>query len=334
MDETSETIKKPEGDPPRAGIKNPVINKGPVLVLICLLVVLVFMSVLTWYRDTRVQGYHRNIIYATHSGIDLKLDLIEPRFGHGTDRPAPVLLDIHGGGWSEGDKSEELELLKSFSEIGWLSIAINYRLAPDHIFPAQLDDCRAALKWTMEHAGEYGGDPDRIVLWGTSAGGHLSLLIAATLNMDPDEIPAGENSTDLDNSYGVRCVFDLAGPADLTRLDGLLPPIRELVNMFLGADPILKGIDEPLPGALEASPLTYIDQGDPPVFIVHGTVDIIIPQWQSEELYETLVDAGVEAELVIVEGLDHEGHWEQSEMAPEEIWSRILEFAMKYVGEW
>jgi dipeptidyl aminopeptidase/acylaminoacyl peptidase len=67
---------------------------------------------------------------------------------------------------------------------------------------------------------------------------------------------------------------------------------------------------------------------------VHGTVDIIIPQWQSEELYGTLVEAGVEAELVIVEGLDHEGHWEQSEMAPEEIWSRILEFAVKYVGEW
>ncbi|MCK4720876.1 alpha/beta hydrolase [bacterium] len=334
MDETSETLIKPEGDPPRTGIKNPVINKGPVLVLICLLIVLVIMSVLTWYRETRVLGYHRNITYATHNGIDLKLDLIEPKFGHGIDRPTPVLLDIHGGGWSEGDKSEELELLKSFSEIGWLSIAINYRLAPDHIFPAQLDDCRAALKWTIEHASEYGGDPDRIVLWGTSAGGHLSLLTAATLNMDPDEIPTGGNRTELDNSYGVRCVFDMAGPADLTRLDGLLPPIRELVNMLLGADPNLERINEPLPGALEASPLTYIDLGDPPVFIVHGTVDIIIPQWQSEELYETLVEAGVEAELVIVEGLDHEGHWEQSEMAPEEIWSRILEFAVKYVGEW
>ena len=319
-----------EADTRKYGIAGSIIRVFLVIILIAVLAYL-FSTAGHNHHD----GFHRNIVYATHSDVNLKLDLLEPFHAHDHNHAGnelvPVLVNIHGGGWSEGDKSEELAILQSFAEIGWVAIAVNYRLAPDAVFPDQLDDCRAALKWVIEHVEEYGGDPDRIVLWGTSAGGHLALLASGTLNLDFDEIPSGDNPVEFDYGDSVKCVMDMAGPTDLTMLDEWLPHIRRLINQMLGVSESLDGIEEPLPGAVEASPVTYVDAGDPPVFIVHGFADVIVPSAQSEALYGALVDAGVEVEFIQVEGLDHEGHWEQSEMDPEEIWERILGFIAKHI---
>ena len=279
--------------------------------------------------------FHRNIVYARHGGVDLKLDILEPHQDHATENGqlAPVLINIHGGGWSEGDKSEDLGLLQSFAEIGWVAVAINYRLVPDVTFPAQLDDCRAALKWVVENIGQYGGDPDNIVLWGTSAGGHLALLTASTLNLPYEEIPRGFAGIDFDFGNRVRCVIDMAGPTDLTSLDIWNPYIKRQVYLMLGVTEDPDNPDEPLPNAREASPITWIDPGDPPVFIVHGLADDTVPPIQSQELYDALQEAGIDSELLFIEGLDHEGHWERAEVDPGEVWSRIMEFIGKYVGE-
>lgn len=279
--------------------------------------------------------FHRNIVYARHNGIDLKLDLLEPDNQNSSENPGlvPVLVNIHGGGWSEGDKSEDLGLLQSFSEIGWVAIAINYRLVPDAVFPDQLDDCRAALKWVVENVEQCGGDPDRIALWGSSAGAHLALLTATTLDLPYNDIPHGENGVDFDFGNRVRCVMDMAGPTDLTNLGIWQPGIRGQIYAMLGAPDNTGRSDELPPNATEASPLTYVDPGDPPVFIVHGLADDVVPIIQSEALYEALTDADVDVEFIKVEGLDHEGHWENAEMNPEEVWVKIQEFIGKYAGE-
>ncbi|MCX6645424.1 MAG: alpha/beta hydrolase [bacterium] len=283
---------------------------GTTIRIVLIVIIFAILAYILTLGHHHNDEFHRNIIYALHNGIDLKLDLLEPHNQNGDEilGLAPVLVNIHGGGWSEGDKSENHGLLQSFSKIGWVAISINYRLVPDAVFPDQLDDCRAALKWVVENVEQYGGDPDRIVLWGSSAGAHLALLTAATLNLPYNDIPHGDNGIDFNFGNRIQCVIDMAGPTDLTNLGIWRSDIKSQIYDMLGALENPGNSAEPLPNAREASPITYVDPGDPPVFIVHGLNDDVVPIIQSEALYEALIEAGVDVEFIKVEGLDHVCH--------------------------
>jgi acetyl esterase/lipase len=189
------------------------------------------------------------------------------------DGRAPVLLQVPGGAWMVGGKRQQAyPLMSHLAELGWVCVAINYRLSPRSTWPDQIVDVKRALAWAKEHIAEYGGDPNWIAITGGSAGGHLSALAALTMN-DPRFQPDFE---DADTS--VRAAVPFYGVYDFTRTDNSVHPL--MVPML--AKHVFKmsrtEIAEPL---RIASPMTHISADAPPFFVLHGRNDSLIPVEQA-----------------------------------------------------
>ena len=185
---------------------------------------------------------------------------------------APVLLQVPGGAWMVGSKRQQAyPLMSHLAELGWVCVAINYRLSPRSTWPDQIVDVKRALAWTKEHIAEYGGDPDWIAITGGSAGGHLSALAALTAN-DPQFQPGFE---DADTS--VRAAVPFYGLYDFTRTDAIHPLMVPTLAKYVFK---LKrgGIAEPL---RTASPITHVSADAPPFFVLHGRNDSLIPVEQA-----------------------------------------------------
>jgi acetyl esterase/lipase len=196
---------------------------------------------------------------------------------------APVLLQVPGGAWMAGSKREQANpLLSHLAELGWVCVAINYRLSPRSTWPDQIVDVKRALAWTKEHIVEYGGDADWIAITGGSAGGHLSALAALTAN-DPQFQPGFE---DVDTS--VRAAVPFYGVYDFTRADNSVHPL--MVPML--AKRVFKlsrtEIAEPFRAA---SPITHISGDAPPFFVLHGRNDALVPVEQARIFTARLRDA-------------------------------------------
>ncbi len=221
-----------------------------------------------------------------YSGKDSKLhsaDIVVPA----GVAPFPVVLLIHGGGWTRGDKRIMSGLAYGLAARGFASVSISYRLAPVFVHPAQLEDCRAALRWIRANAGEYGFDANRIGGWGHSAGGHLVALLATTGNE-----ARGERLT---------AAVLASAPTDLAAIASQgTPIIGALVRQYLGVAPDL------MPDAYrDASPISHVDAGDPPMFIYHGRLDDLVPFSQAERMKEALDRAKVAAELRLIDDAGH-----------------------------
>lgn len=206
----------------------------------------------------------------------------------------PVVVWIHGGGWKSGDRSKPpAEPMAGF---GYAVASIGYRLSQEAPFPAQIEDCRAAIRWLRASADRYGLDPERIGVWGSSAGGHLAALLGTA--SDRKEWDVGDH---LDQSARVQAVCDFFGPADLTTMSG--PRIKdasEMLRQFLGGP-----LDEKKAVARLASPLAHVSKGDPPFFIAHGTADPLVPVDQSTRLHQALQKARVPSTLLLVPKAGH-----------------------------
>lgn len=196
---------------------------------------------------------------------------------------APVLVQIHGGAWVVGDKRQQgLPLMLHMAKRGWISVGINYRLAPRSQFPAQLIDCKRAIAWVRENIERYGGDPSRIVVTGGSAGGHLAALVALTPG-DPRYQPGFEEA---DTSV-LACV-PVYGPYDLARLFGARTSgenaiVERIARLVMGVLP-----DEAPEAYREASPIARIDEKAPPFFVIHGKNDNLVPVAQARSFVEAL----------------------------------------------
>ena len=234
----------------------------------------------------------RDLVYATVDGHDLTLDLYRP----GTSGLHPAIVFVHGGGWSSGDKATFADYALFFAERGYVGISVNYRLAPEHPFPAAVEDTKAAVRWLREDAEKYGVDPDRIGAMGSSAGGHLVAMLGVT---DPSDGLEG-SSGDLALSSRVQAVVDYFGPSDLSLVGNLPDPA---ILAFIGGM-----CGEQQARCQAASPVTYVSPDDPPFLIVHGTADLRVPFSQSVVLRDALARAGVEATLLALEGAGH-GLW-------------------------
>lgn len=191
----------------------------------------------------------------------------------GRDGRAPVLLQVPGGAWMVGSKRQQAyPLMSHLVELGWVCVAINYRLSPRSTWPDQIVDVKRSLAWTKEHIAEYGGDPDWIAITGGSAGGHMSALAALTAN-DPHFQPGFE---DADTS--VRAAVPFYGVYDLTRFDDSVHPL--MVPML--AKHVFKlsrtEIAEPF---RIASPIAHISTDAPPFFVLHGSNDSLSPVAQA-----------------------------------------------------
>lgn len=248
---------------------------------------------------------HRNVQYATVDGVPLRLDLYLPAQGEG---PFPVLVWIHGGGWRGGTKdlAPGGTMVRQTAR-GYAVASIEYRLSRQALFPAQIYDCKGAIRWLRANAAEYALDPDRIGVWGSSAGGHLASMLGVT---GDESVLEGDTGGNLQYSSRVRAVIDLYGPANLLTMNAQSLPCSTIdhdapespESLLLGC-PVQSCADR----ARLASPVSYVSADDPPFLLIHGTNDCSVPPGQSQELHGDLVDAGVDATLRLLEGAGHGG---------------------------
>jgi acetyl esterase/lipase len=241
----------------------------------------------------------RNVVYKKIGERSLRLDIYTPKT---IVHPLPVALWIHGGGWSQGRKEQRppVDLMAH----GYAIVSIEYRLSDEAPFPAQIEDCKAAVRWLRANAVTYHFDPDHIGAWGHSAGGHLAALLGTSGGVAALE-GGGDN---LSYSSRIQAVCDLSGPSDIWPLyqgaahapEGGGRRARMFVEHFLGE----KG-DVDKGTAIAASPVTYISKDDPPFLVIHGEKDLAIPVAQSEEFVQELKAAGVNATLDVAEGRGH-----------------------------
>ncbi len=236
----------------------------------------------------------RDIEYGKGGKTSLLLDLYRPA-DRGED-PLPAVVWIHGGGWRGGGKANG-ENAAYLAAHGYVAVSIDYRLSGVAPFPAAVEDCKCAVRWLRAHAREYGVDPDRIGVWGGSAGGHLALMVGLA------DAGAGleGNGGWKDVSSRVAAVCNWFGPADMTVLTGKQSPLSDSpVTQFLGGAP------EEIPELYAlASPVTHASKDDPPTLLVHGDRDAMVPLSQSEAMLARLEEVGVERELLVVKNAAH-----------------------------
>lgn len=206
---------------------------------------------------------------------------------------APVLLQVPGGAWMVGSKRQQAyPLMSHLAELGWVCVAINYRLSPRSTWPDHLIDVKRALAWTKEHIAEYGGDPDWIAITGGSAGGHLSALAAVTAN-DPQFQPGFESA-----DTSVRAAVPFYGVYDFTAADTSMHP---LMVPSLAKYVFKLSRTETANAFRAASPISYVSPEAPPFFVLHGRNDSLIPVEQarvfSSRLREVSRNPVVYAEL-------------------------------------
>ncbi|HXR06277.1 MAG TPA: alpha/beta hydrolase [Candidatus Acidoferrum sp.] len=237
-----------------------------------------------------------NLAYVPNGTERQKLDLYLPATGTNL----PLIVWVHGGGWMEGSKEDPpgLRLLVH----GFALASINYRLSQDAVFPAQLEDCKAAIRWLRAHAREHGLDPNRIGVWGASAGGHLVALLGTTGAVK--EFDLGEN---LGVSSRVQAVCDWFGPTDFTQITNHPSDINHAAPDSPEARLLGGPIAQNAAKAQRANPIRYITKDDPPFLIMHGDKDTVVPLEQSQLLAEALQKAGVPVIFHVVPGGGHGG---------------------------
>lgn len=212
------------------------------------------------------------------------------------DKIMPVVIYIHGGGYSQGSKDDGTVLLPPLARGGYCAISIGYRLSDVAPWPGAAHDCKAAVRFVRAHAEELGIDPQRIGVWGHPAGGHLAALLGVAGNAPVLEGNIGTVGV----SSSVQCAVDISGPSDFTKLDRSTPIQAHILDSFFA------GTEDTLHERLTAASTTkHVDAKDPPMLIVHGTNDNIVSIRHSEALLVELKRAGVEHEYIPVEGAGH-----------------------------
>ncbi|MCX8035842.1 MAG: alpha/beta hydrolase [Candidatus Sumerlaeia bacterium] len=257
----------------------------------------------------------RDIEYVAGGGNSRSLDIYYPEKAEGK---LPLIVWVHGGAWMGGDKKScpALRML----ERGYVVASINYRLSQEAIWPAQIQDCKAAIRWLRANADKYHIDPDRIGVWGSSAGGHLVALLGTTGDvkaLEGNEGPQGVSSR-------VQAVCDFFGPTDFTKIGNFPSNLNHNApdspeSKLLGV-PILEHPEK----CAEANPITYITKDDPPMLIMHGDKDMTVPINQSELLYEAMKKAGLDVTYHVVAGGGHGFGGPEIDRMVNEFFDRVL----------
>lgn len=255
--------------------------------------------------------------------VTVRMDVWKPA---GVTTPTPVVLWIHGGGWSGGDHNQPPPSLSQFLARGFSAASIDYRLSQEAIFPAQIHDVKGAVRFLRANAATYGIDPAHVVCFGSSAGGHLSALLATSGGVAALEGTTGGNAS---FSSAVSAAVDYFGPTDIVQmsLDVTNPPGSSLdhdapasaESKLIGFDGIGEGIgvlranltnpSPPFPAlaalAESLNPITHVTNDDPPVFVAHGTNDTVVPLHQSQRLVTALETAQIDHVWIQAAGAGH-----------------------------
>jgi acetyl esterase/lipase len=251
------------------------------------------------------------VAYTTAGGEKLYLDIAIPP----GDGPFPCVVMLHGGAWQLGSRKEFSvgdrdtsgkrgpSWIEQAAQKGYVAATVSYRLAPKHQFPAMIEDARSAVRFLRASAKKYKIDPEKFAAMGTSAGAHLSLLCGLC-----DKSAGFDVGDNLDVSGKVQCVIDFFGPADL--------------KLYAASEGVEDGYIVPVFGEKvktdatlykKISPVSYVCKDSPPVLMLHGTFDLVVPVTHSELLLKAMKDAGATAELIKVSFAGH-GGWTAKEM--------------------
>lgn len=259
--------------------------------------VLVLSFAVTLPNLAMAEAPTRDVVFATVDSQQLKLDLYLPQDA----KQPPLVVFIHGGGWR--NNSYKKCLTPWLTEHGFAVASIGYRLSDKAKFPAQVHDCKAAVRWLRAHADQYGYNADRVAAVGTSAGGHLALMLGVTGGQEELEGKVGRHP---DQSSQVQAIVDYYGPSDFVLRSQNQPnktekpgsPVYELLGVAASKDQKL---------AKRASPAFHVSPDDPPLFIIHGEKDATVRLDQSERMVDEYRQAGLEVKLTIVPGAGHGG---------------------------
>jgi acetyl esterase/lipase len=243
----------------------------------------------------------RDVEFGRYGRQVLRMDILRPRPFLGL--PSPVLVWIHGGGWRRGSKRDGLKNLLFFARQGFLCASIDYRLSQDALFPAQIEDCKCAIRFLRAHAQKFNLDPNRIGVWGASSGGHLAALLGTSGGRPELEGQGGWESF----SSHVQAVCDWFGPTDFLKMGNFPGQIDH--NSPESPESLLLGgsIQTRRAAAERANPIAYITKNAPPFLIMHADNDPLVPFNQSQLLFNALQQSKVEASLVVVPGGGHGG---------------------------
>jgi acetyl esterase/lipase len=255
----------------------------------------------------------RNLIYVPDGHERQALDLYVPK----SERPVPLVVWIHGGAWQGGNK--ENPPLMFLTAKGFALASINYRLSQHAVYPAQIHDCKAAIRYLRANAKAHNLDADRIGVSGASAGGHLAALLGTTAGVNELDGTLGKHAG---VSSRVQAVFDLFGPTDLSmfgNLDAKSSPGRLVGGALKEKADVVKA----------ANPIAFISKDDPPFLIIHGDKDKTVPINQSEVLHTALQKAGVPSTFIRV---PDGGHGGAPFLAPEMI-ARIETFFRTHLAK-
>ncbi len=267
-----------------------------------------------------------NIVYHTANNYENKLDVYTPA---DAKAPTPVVIVIHGGGWVEGTKEERVLEMMPYLQMGFAAVNVEYRLGRISLAPAAVEDCRCALHWVFANAKKFNFDPNRVVLQGGSAGGHLALM---TGMLTPAAGFDRECRTPMDNYWSadpgtnadprVAAIVNWFGISDvLDELHG--PNAKGYAVVWLGDQPNADEI------AKRVSPINYVTAGLPPIITIHGDKDALVPYEQSVHLHKALDAANVPNQLFTVPGANHGGFtYEQNQKA----WAAVRQFLQQHVS--
>jgi len=262
---------------------------------------------------------HRDMEYVPNGHERNKLDLYVPEKADG---PLPLIIWVHGGGWQNGSKDGCPPLREGYTGRGYAVASINYRLSGHAVFPAQIEDCKAAIRWLRAHAKEYNLDPKRFGVWGSSAGGHLVALIGTS--GDVKEFDKGAN---LDQSSRVQAVCDFYGPTDFVQFVSTPKyeshKTADAPEAKLIGGPVLENKDK----AARVNPIAYVSKDDPAFLIVHGDKDGTVPINQSESLFAALKTNGTQVHFHTIHGAGHGGPGFNAS----EVTTRVNEFFDKFL---
>jgi len=257
----------------------------------------------------------RDIEYVTGGGKSRALDVY---FAEKAEGKLPLVVWIHGGAWVGGDKGgcPAARLVPR----GYVAASINYRLSGEAVFPAQIHDCKAAIRWLRANAEKYGIDPDRIGVWGSSAGGHLVALLGTSGDIKELEGDKGPRNV----SSRVQAVCDFFGPTDFSKIGDFPSNLKHNApdspeSKLIGA-PILENQEK----GQRANPIRYIAKDCPPFLIMHGDKDMTVPMNQSELLNEALKKAGLDVTYHVVPGGGHGFGGAEIDKKVNEFFDRVL----------
>ncbi len=245
-------------------------------------------------------GWLRDLEYAKVQSKSLALDLYLPDNPEGK---LPLVIWIHGGAWQSGskDRPPAMQLVRR----GYAVASVDYRLNGEAVFPAQIEDCKAAVRWLRANAAKYNLNPDRFGAWGSSAGGHLVALLGTSGGVKELEGTVGGNT---DKSSRVQAVCDWFGPTDFLQMDAHAlaeAPFKHDEARSPESRLVGGAIQENKDKVKRANPITYVSKDDPPFLIMHGDHDPLVPIHQSELLYDALKKAGVDVTFRKVDGAGH-----------------------------